>query len=147
MLISPFIKNEVVLMIRAKFKFFLSYVLFTLMVFIFPLSFSYDSDIINYFLPVIIWISVIMSSLISIEYIYREEYENGYIEYLALSSKRLILVLYSKILVGWAFNGFPISIISSLLFLFFTNELNSSICLAKTLIPGTLTIHCLGCLG
>ena len=109
MLLFAFLKNEILLIYRSKFNFFISYIFFILMVFIFPLSFSYDSEIINYFLPVIIWISVIISSLISIEYNYRDEYENGYIDNLILSSNRLILVLYSKIIIGWLANGVPIA--------------------------------------
>ena len=147
MLALSFFKNEILLIFRSKFNFLLSYVFFTLIIFIFPLSFSYDAEIINYFLPVIIWVAIIISSLISIEYNYRDEYENGYMDYLALSSNRLILILYSKIISGWIFNGIPISIISFIFFYFLTGDTSSSYCLVKMLLPGTLTINSLGCLG
>lgn len=147
MSILPFFKHEVTIIFRSKFNFLISYLFFMLIIFIFPLSFSYDTEVINYFLPVIIWVAVIISSLLSIEYNYRDEYENGFIDYLILSSNRLILVLYSKIVLGWLLNGIPLSIFSFVFFYFLTGDYNSSCCLLKTLLPGTLTINSLGCLG
>ena len=146
-LIFSFIKQDILLILRNKFGFMLSYVFFILIVFIFPLSFSYDSEIINYFLPVIIWIAIIISSLISIEYIYRDEYDNGFIDHLILSSSRLTLILYSKIITGWLLNGIPISIISFFIFYILTSNIVLAKCLITMLVPSLLIIHCLGCLG
>ena len=147
LLIISFIKKDLLLVMRNKFSLILSYAFFTLIVFIFPLSFSYDSEIINYFLPVIIWIAIIISSLLSIEYIYRDEYENGFIDYIILSSNRLNIVLYSKIITGWFLNGIPISIMSFFMFYFLTNNIVLAKCLIIMLLPSLLIIHCLGCLG
>ena len=106
------LKKEFLIYSR-KSSFFISPVVFFLIsISLYPIGISNDPDVLKNLAPGLIWITVLLSTLISFQNIFSEDYEDGSIELLLVSGQNLSLIVLTKIFVNWIFSCLPIIILS-----------------------------------
>jgi heme exporter protein B len=98
-------------------------VFFLITISLYPLALSNDPNDLALLAPGITWICVLLSTLLSIQNIFNEDFEDGSLDiFFSLRSTTLSLVLI-KILVNWIFSSLPIIILSSaVVFLLFLHQ-------------------------
>jgi heme exporter protein B len=122
-------------------------VFFLITISFYPLALSNDPNDLALLAPGITWICVLLSTLLSIQNIFNEDFEDGSLDiFFSLRSTTLSLVLI-KILVNWIFSSLPIIILSStVVFLLFLPPESLTILLISLLL-GTPVISLFGALA
>ena len=138
------LKRDLILAFRDKTDFINSLIFFIIVITLFPLTFGTKSTIVNEIIPGMIWISALLATCLSLETIFRSDFEDGSIEQLTLSRYPLTLLVSAKIFAHWITFGMPLIIISLLMgmLLSLSNEIITALFI--TLILGTPVLSLLG---
>ena len=137
-------KRDFTLIFRERTDFFNSLVFFIIIILLFPLSFGSKSEFLNIIMPGVIWISALLATCLSLEIIFRSDFEDGSIEQLVLSRYPLILFVLAKILAHWITFGIPTIIISIILGGLLSLSSKIMLALIVTLLIGTPILSLLG---
>ena len=141
------LKKELLIYSRKSSSFISPVVFFLISISLYPIGISNDPDILKNLAPGLIWITVLLSTLISFQNIFSEDYEDGSIELLLASGQNLSLIVLIKIFVNWIFSCLPIIILSvlSVFLLYFPQEGLKPLIIS--LLIGTPTICLFGALA
>ena len=138
------LKRDLILAFRDKIDFINSLIFFIIVITLFPLTFGTKSTIVNEIIPGMIWISALLATCLSLETIFRSDFEDGSIEQLTLSRYPLTLLVSAKIFAHWITFGMPLIIISLLMGILLSLSNEIIIALFITLILGTPILSLLG---
>jgi heme exporter protein B len=138
------LKRDLMLAFRDKTDFINSLFFFIIVITLFPLTFGTTSTIVNEIIPGMIWISALLATCLSLETIFRSDFEDGSIEQLTLSRYPLTLLVSAKIFAHWIAFGMPLIIISLLMGILLSLSNEIIIALFITLILGTPILSLLG---
>ena len=138
------LKRDLILVFRDKTDFINSLFFFIIVITLFPLTFGTTSTIVNEIIPGMIWISALLATCLSLETIFRSDFEDGSIEQLTLSRYPLTLLVSAKIFAHWITFGMPLIIISLLMGVLLSLSNEIIIALFITLILGTPILSLLG---
>ena len=138
------LKRDLMLAFRDKTDFINSLIFFIIVITLFPLTFGTKSTIVNEIIPGMIWISALLATCLSLETIFRSDFEDGSIEQLTLSRYPLTLLVSAKIFAHWITFGIPLIIISLLMGMLLSLSNEIIMALFVTLILGTPILSLLG---
>ena len=138
------LKRDLMLAFRDKTDFINSLIFFIIVITLFPFTFGTKSTIVNEIIPGMIWISALLATCLSLETIFRSDFEDGSIEQLTLSRYPLTLLVSAKIFAHWITFGMPLIIISLLMGILLSLSNEIIIALFITLILGTPILSLLG---
>ena len=138
------LKRDLMLAFRDKTDFINSLIFFIIVITLFPLTFGTKSTIVNEIIPGIIWISALLATCLSLETIFRSDFEDGSIEQLTLSRYPLTLLVSAKIFAHWITFGMPLIIISLLMGILLSLSNEIIMALFITLVLGTPILSLLG---
>ena len=138
------LKRDLILAFRDKTDFINSLIFFIIVITLFPLTFGTKSTIVNEIIPGMIWISALLATCLSLETIFRSDFEDGSIEQLTLSRYPLTLLVSAKIFAHWITFGMPLIIISLLMGILLSLSNEIIMALFITLILGTPILSLLG---
>ena len=88
---------------------------YVLAIIMFPLSSGTDSDLLSKIAGGAIWMAALFSSLLSLDRMFRADFEDGSLELLVLSKISLESIILAKCLSHWLTNGLPLVILSPIL--------------------------------
>lgn len=114
---------------------------------LFPLAFTPDAFFLQKYFPGCIWIAALLASLLSSEYIFLTDIEEGFLEQLILSGLPLPLLVLTKVYVQWLLTQLPLIILTPLLGLLFHVSFAAITILCITLFLGTPILTLIGSLG
>ena len=145
--LKKILKKEFLIYSRKSSSFIGPVVFFLISISLYPIGISNDPGILKNLAPGLIWITVLLSTLISFQNIFSEDYEDGSIELLLASGQNLSLIVLIKIFVNWIFSCLPIIILSvlSVFLLYFPQEGLKPLIIS--LLIGTPTICLFGALA
>ena len=138
------LKRDLTLTFREKTDFINSLPFFVIIILLFPLTFSTKSELLNSLMPGMIWISALLATCLSLETIFRSDFEDGSIEQFVLSRYPLVLIVSAKIFAHWLTFGIPLIIISLILGLLLSLSNEMLLAIFITLIIGTPILSLLG---
>ena len=122
-------------------------VFFVMIVSLFPLGVSPDHDLLRQMAPGVIWVTALLATLMSMDNMFRSDYDDGSLEQLLLLPGPKVLLVWAKIGAHWASIGLPLIILAplmSLLLYFPAYALDS---LLITLLISTPILSLLGSVG
>ncbi|NWO02319.1 MAG: heme exporter protein CcmB [Idiomarinaceae bacterium] len=122
--------------------------LFLLMVVtLFPLGIGPGPDILARIAPGIIWVAALLASLLGLERLFRDDFQDGTLEQLCLLPQPLAFTVTAKMMAHWLLSGLPLVILSPVLALLLSLPLQGWWPLALTLLLGTPALSALGAIG
>jgi heme exporter protein B len=83
-------------------------VFFVMVATLFPLALSPEPVLLRTLAPGVVWVAALLSSLLSLENLFRADLEDGTLEQLTLSGQPLAWLLLSKTLAHWWLSGVPL---------------------------------------
>lgn len=90
--------------------------LFALMVAtLFPLALGPEAQMLARVAGGIVWVSVVLASLLSLDALFRGDAEDGSLDQLAVSGQPLALLAAARILAHWLGSGLPLTLVAPLL--------------------------------
>jgi heme exporter protein B len=114
---------------------------------LFPLGIGPDTVILKQIAPGIIWVVALLAALLSLDTIFRADYEDGSLEQLTLSPYPFAVLVLGKIFVHWLLTGLPLILLSPLLATFFHLDFDATLILMQTLLLGTPILSLVGAIG
>lgn len=90
--------------------------------------------------PGIIWVAALLSSLLALERLFRDDLQDGSLEQLMLLPLPLPAVVLAKVMAHWMVTGLPLLILSPLVAMLLGMDVYGWQVMALTLLLGTPTL-------
>jgi heme exporter protein B len=120
---------------------------FVLVVMLFPLGTSPDKELLMTMAPGVIWVAALLASMLSLDTLFRADYEDGTLEQILLSPHPLPVLVLAKIISHWLVTGFPMIILAPLLAVLMYLPSEGIGVLMLTLAIGTPILSLIGAIG
>ncbi|WP_298773330.1 heme exporter protein CcmB [uncultured Shewanella sp.] len=120
---------------------------FILVIVLFPLAIGPEPQTLSKIAPGCIWVAALLSSMLSLERLFKADHLDGSLEQMLLSPHPLTLLVSAKVIAHWILTGIPLIIIAPLLALLLHLEPQSYSALFITLALGTPILSLLGAIG
>lgn len=120
---------------------------YVIVVTLFPLGVSPDVEFLSQLAPGVVWVAALLAALISMESIFRQDFDDGSIEQLFLSQHPPTLLIFGKVIAHWLITGVPMLVIIPLmaLLLYIPNQAIPT--LFVTVLLGTPILSLIGAIG
>lgn len=109
------LRRDLKLAFRARGELINPLIFFALVVSLFPLATSPEPGMLRLLAPGIIWVSALLATLLSLDQLFRSDYDDGSLEQLVLSPHPLALLALTKIFAHWLVTGLPLVLVAPLL--------------------------------
>lgn len=114
---------------------------------LFPLALSPDRRVLLLIGPAVLWVAALLSTLLSLNALYRADVEDGTMEQLVLGRTPLALAMFAKTAAHWSLTGLPLVIAAPLFGVAYNLPAQSIVTLCVALLIGTPTLCLLGSIG
>ncbi|MEE3197273.1 MAG: heme exporter protein CcmB [Pseudomonadota bacterium] len=122
-------------------------IFFLIVASLFPLAISPEASDLKEVGTGVLWISALLSSLLALDGLFRDDAEDGSMEQLILSPVPLTIVIAAKILAHWLITGLPLVVIAPVIALSYYMPFDALTTLVLALILATPTLSVLGAIG
>jgi heme exporter protein B len=138
------LQRDLILAFRNKAEFVNPLMFFVIVIILFPLAFGSDAALLKQLTSGIIWVTALLATVLSLETIFRSDFEDGSIEQLTLARYPLTLLVSAKITAHWLIFGFPLLLIALLTGFVLSLSEQTMIALFITLLLGTPILSLIG---
>ena len=139
--------REMTLALRRKSEVLTTMLFFVIVVSLFPLGIGPEIDTLREIAPGVLWVAALLASMLSLNRLFSDDYIDGTLEQLIISSQPLALLVFGKILAHWVLTGLPLVLISPILGMQLGMDADSIIILMLTLLIGTPVLSLIGAVG
>lgn len=108
------LKRDLLLAFRNRYEIVYPLIFFSMVIVLFPLALGTDKQLLTKLLPGMIWVTALLASTLSLDTIFRSDFEDGSMEQISLSRHALTLLVGAKILAHWLVSGLSLIIIALL---------------------------------
>ena len=122
-------------------------VFFAIIVALFPLGVSPSPELLSVASVGLVWVAALLSTMLSLDRLYQNDFDDGSLEQLVLSAQPLYLLVLLKSLVHWLLTAIPLILMSPLLALMLHFDASHLPVLVLTLVMGTPVISLIGGIG
>lgn len=114
---------------------------------LFPLGVSPEPKFLAEIAAGVLWIGALLATLMSLDTLFRSDYDDGSLEQMLLSPQPLSLLVLAKVVAHWMVTGLPLALMTPLLavMLFLPDE--GFTALVLSLLLGTPTLSLIGAIG
>ncbi len=114
---------------------------------LFPLGVGPSPQLLANIAPGVIWIAALLASVLSLDSLFRSDYEDGTLEQMVLSGQSLALIALARIVAHWLVAGLPIVLLSPLLAMWMNLPNEGLPILIESLVIGTPILSLIGAIG
>jgi len=122
-------------------------VFFAIVIALFPLAVGPETQLLQTISPGLVWVAALLAVLLSLDGLFRSDFEDGSLEQWVVSPHPLALRFLSKVLSPWVFSGLALVLLSPLLCLLLGLPLVTIPVLLISLLLGTPILSLLGAVG
>ncbi len=122
-------------------------IFFVLVVTLFPLAVTPTAEALRAMAPGVIWVSALLAVLLSLDRLFKQDYDDGSLDQLMLSPNPLVILVFAKVTAHWLLTGLPLVIIAPLLGLFLSLPVDAVSVLVYSLLLGTPVLSLVGAIG
>lgn len=120
---------------------------FVLVVALFPLGTQAEADVLVSVSPALLWMAVLLAALLSLQRLFRPDYEDGTLEQYLLSPEPLAVIALAKVLAYWLSSGLIFVVASPLLALLLGVPVAAIPVIMGSLLLGTPILGLVGAIG
>ena len=120
---------------------------FVIVASLFPLGIGAEPNLLQAIAPGVIWVSALLSSMLSLRRLFEADHEDGTLEQMLLGAAPLGVVAAAKVLAHWLVAGLPLVAIAPLIALQYDLAGGLYGVLALSLLLGTPVLSLLGAIG
>lgn len=141
------IRRDLLLAFRRRAEMLNPLLFFVLVVTLFPLAVGAQPNLLKAMAPGVIWVSALLAALLSLDGLFRSDFEDGSLEQMLLSPHALSVLVLGKIIAHWLVTGLPLLLVAPLLALFLGLPQQAMGTLWLTLILATPQLSLIGAIG
>ncbi|WP_375057652.1 heme exporter protein CcmB [Zobellella sp. DQSA1] len=120
---------------------------FIIVITLFPLGIGPEPALLARIAPGIVWVAALLSSLLALERLFRDDFIDGTLEQLMLMPCPLGVLALAKVLAHWLLTGLPLLLLSPLVAVLLSLDLAGFLGVFWTLLLGTPILSLLGAIG
>jgi heme exporter protein B len=120
---------------------------FIIVVSLFPLGIGPERETLRTIAPGVVWVAALLASMLSLGRIFGNDYQDGTLEQLLLTTQPAYLVVLAKVLAHWIVAELPLVIIAPVLGLQFGLSQNGLAIVVVSLLLGTPVLSVIGSVG
>lgn len=132
---------------RQRAELILPVLFFVVVVSMFPLAISPDPTILKTIGPGVIWVAALLAVLMSLQNLFRSDFDDGSIEQILLSPYPGSILVLARILAQWCVTALPLILVSPLLGLLLHLEFHVIKVLFVSLLLGVPYLSVVGAIG
>lgn len=141
------LRRDLQISIRQKQDLLNPLLFFVMVVALFPLGVSPAVSFLSLAGIGILWVGALLATLLSLDHLFRFDFEDGTLEQMALQPQPLFLLVLAKTLAHWLVTGLPLVLLTPVLGLMVYLDGNSVVVLCLTLLIGTPVLSLIGSVG
>lgn len=122
-------------------------IFFILVVSLFPLAVTPTPEVLQAMAPGVIWVSALLAVLLSLDRLFKQDYDDGSLDQLMLSPNPLMILVFAKVTAHWLLTGLPLVIVAPLLGMFMAMPADAISVLIYSLLLGTPILSLIGAIG
>jgi heme exporter protein B len=120
---------------------------FVLVTTLFPLGIGADPALLRNIAPGIIWVAALLAAMLSLDSVFRSDFEDGSLEQFLISAQPLTVLVLAKVIAHWLITGLPLLVVAPLLALLLHLPGPATATLMLTLLLGTPVLSMIGAIG
>jgi heme exporter protein B len=138
---------DLLLTFRDAFSWITPLIFFVIVVSLFPMALGSNDSLLTQVAPGVIWVTALLTVLMSIDHIFEADAREGFLDTLILSNMPLTLIVLCKVISHWLAHCLPLVLISPLLGIFLHLSAYDCLALFISLLLGTPILSLLGAIG
>ena len=144
---AALVRRDLLLAFRRRTELLFPVIFLLVVISLFPLGIGPSPQLLARIAPGVIWIAALLATVISLDALFRSDFEDGTLEQFVISGHPLTLIALAKIATHWLVAGLPIVLLSPLLALWMNLPVDSLSVLVVTLALGTPILSLIGSIG
>ncbi len=141
------LRRDLTLALRTRSEIANPLIFFIIVVSLFPLAVSPEAGLLKTVAPGVIWVAALLSTMLSLDSIFRSDFEDGSLEQMLLSPHPTTVLVLGKITAHWLVSGLPLILLSPLLGVLLFLPFEAMPALLMTLALGTPVLSLVGAIG
>ncbi len=120
---------------------------FVLVTTLFALSLGPERTILRLIAPGVLWVAALLAALLALDFLFRDDAQDGTLEQYALSGQSLTWLLLGKTAAHWLLTGVPLSLMAPLMGYTLGVPWEASVGIMLTVALGSLALSFIGSIG
>ena len=120
---------------------------FLIIMTLFPLAIGPEPQLLRRIAPGVIWVAALLACVLSLDRLFRDDYADGSLDQLLLLPMPVPIMVLGKVCAHWLTTGLPLLLLSPLVALFFSLNVETWQAIALTLLLGTPSLSLIGAIG
>ncbi|MFQ2192414.1 heme exporter protein CcmB [Aeromonas jandaei] len=141
------IRRELLIALRQRSDILNPLWFFLIVITLFPLGIGPEPKLLVRIAPGIIWVAALLAAMLSLERLFRDDFSDGSLEQMMLMPHPLGLLALAKVVAHWLLTGLPLLLISPLIAILLSLDMQSYLAVVATLALGTPVLSLLGAIG
>ena len=141
------LRRDLLLALRNRAEYAVPLLFFVLVITLFPLALGALTELLARIAPGIIWVAALLASMLSLDSIFRSDFDDGSLEQILLSAHPVAVLVLAKVCAHWLVTGLPLLIISPLLAGMLGVASDALPTLLLTILLGTPVLSLIGAIG
>lgn len=141
------LRRDLILAFRRRAEMINPLLFFILVTALFPLGIGADPALLKAVAPGVIWVAALLAALLSLDGVFRSDFEDGSLEQFLLSAHPVSILVLAKVLAHWLITGLPLLIVAPLLAILLNLSGTATAVLIITLALGTPVLSLIGAVG
>jgi heme exporter protein B len=141
------VRRELCLSFRRPEQLFQPLVFFLIVTTLFPLGLNLQLSLLRDMAPGVLWTAALLSSLLSLDALFKGDADDGTLEQLCLSGHGLTLIVLAKTVAHWLVTGVALVVVSPIVATALGIPTAAFATMMLSLALGTLTLSWLGAIG
>lgn len=141
------LRRELVIAFRHKGDLANPLIFFLMVVVFIPLGISEEPAMLARIAPGVLWVIALLATLLSLDGLFRSDFDDGSLEQLVLSPQPLGYLVLTKVLVHWLVTGVPLTLLAPVLGVMLQLPIDGYLVLILSLLLGTGSLSLIGSIG
>lgn len=120
---------------------------FAIVTTLFPLAISPELSRLREIAPGVLWVGALLASLLALDFLFRDDAQDGTLEQYALSGQPLTWLLYAKTAAHWLLTGLPLAVMTPLAAIALGVPYEALGGITASALLGTFALSLLGAIG
>jgi len=141
------LRRDLLLALRNRSELANPLLFFVMVITLFPLAVGADPNLLSRIAAGIIWVAALLASMLSLDGIFRSDFDDGTLEQMLLSAHPVPVLVLAKVSAHWLVTGLPLLMMAPLLAMMLGLDTDAYGVLLVTILLGTPVLSLVGSIG
>jgi len=141
------LRRDLLLALRNRSELANPLLFFVMVITLFPLAVGADPNLLSRIAAGIIWVAALLASMLSLDGIFRSDFDDGTLEQMLLSAHPVPVLVLAKVSAHWLVTGLPLLMMAPLLAMMLGLDTDAYGVLLLTILLGTPVLSLIGSIG